>query len=178
MSDNSFNDLKATFEGRTVLRVEHSPASESIAKFIFSDGTGTTLFATELGYWLKALPAKTGHTSLTSLFDEFYDETRWQWLNYDERPEIARDNDKLLVCYGGKAFVANIAAMHKAEQRIIDHPQGLSYLETCAAMGDCWIMGFRKMGGEPPDGCPEELLISNEEWAEMRPDIAKDNSNA
>ena len=175
MSDNSFNDLKATFEGRTVIKVENSVAPESIAKFVFSDGTGTTLFATELGYWLKALPAKTGHTSLTSLFGEYHDETYYEWKSFDECPYISINSDRLLVSYKSRTFVGNINALHKAEKRIIDHPKGLAYLETCAVMGDCWAMGFRKIGGDAPDGCPEELLISDEEWAEMRPDIAKEN---
>jgi hypothetical protein len=165
--DDMFNELKAAFEGKRISKVERSNAPESIAKFQFSDGTGLTLFATELGYWLKPLPSKEGYSSLSALFEDFHD-TLYYDKTYPKIPTLKVQGDKLVLTYEDKTLIGNIKAMHKAEKRIINHPEGLDLLAGWAELGACWTAGFYYPGNKMKPDCPEELVISDEEIEEMR----------
>lgn len=58
MSDKSFQELKALFEGKRVIAVEPPNAEEPIAKFTLDDGIIFRLHATELGFWIEKTNAE------------------------------------------------------------------------------------------------------------------------
>lgn len=142
MSDKSFQELKALFEGKRVIAVEPPNAEEAIAKFTLDDGI-FRLHATELGFWIEKTNAEgQPFPSLDAILLQ-YSHNQWACGGAVEpKVLITRDRMTLTTPDHPDLFV-HIPSLAPWEQALCRLPEASSLFSDAALCGLFWHNVFK-----------------------------------
>jgi hypothetical protein len=153
-SNKDFQELKAAFEGKTIVSVDPPEAAEAIAKFTMSDGSCFRLHATDLGYWMESTIGKNQpYKSLETLLVDCYHYAYCNAINVE--PYVVIAENQVEFHHHGKSFYIDRKFLNEWETKVITHPKAPVLLAYAAMMGDAWRVAFSNTSAD----CPKELVL-------------------
>lgn len=168
-NDETFQKLRARFEGKTVLKVEpprRGLDSECVARFTMSDGEAFSLHATELGCWTKDIVA-TGD-KYSDLKTVFLDCGNYLYAAHNfvdgelQKPTVTIQGDDRSILtiktFDGRRFVADISRFPNWDRTVALHDRGPELIAQGCTSTEFWKLVF----GPKNDRCPPELYFHSD----------------
>jgi hypothetical protein len=167
MSQRALARLKERLEGKTVVSVEDSDASEVIAKFTMSDGTAFRLHATDLGYWVEDTVSGNGrYRSFEAIFLDVGRHQDGLQPQHDFRaPSPVAEIDGLVLritTVDGRTFEGDMSKFTDWERLVCEHPRGPWLIAFASEQGVMWKTAFHSRDWDSVDPeyrCPAELTL-------------------